>query len=234
METIDDRSIKLIGEEKINYIKSKNILLVGLGGVGSIVASILVRSGISHITIIDKDIVSLSNLNRQIMYDLDDLGKRKVDVTKEKLLKIRCNLDIKTLHLDIKELGNHIDFKKYDFVIDCIDDIKGKILLIKNALENDIKIVSSLGMGNKLNVDLVKIDKINKSSVDPLARKLRYELKRNNLDLNRIYVCYSTESPLVKDKTITSMAFVPNICGIKIANFIIKYFLKEVEENGIN
>ena len=212
----------LIGKENINKINNTNILLVGIGGVGGITAELLVRSGINNLTIIDYDTFEESNLNRQILCTNYDLKKEKVLVAKKRLLSINpnCNIDIKNIKIDddnIKLLS-----EKYDYIIDAIDDVNAKILLIKFAINNNIKIISSCGTGNRLDPSKLYITNIWKTAYDPLAKKLRYELRKEHINY-KLPVVASSEIPMIKTNGyVGSMAMVPNAAGCLIASYIIK------------
>lgn len=223
--SLDDRTRLLINQNNLDKLSKIKVLVVGLGGVGSIVPISLVRSGVKNITIIDKDKVDDSNLNRQIAYNFNDIGTLKSVALKKHLLEIRSDINVTEIHDDIKNISSLND--KFDYVVDCIDDIKGKIHLIEYAFKNNIKIISSLGMGNRFDPTKVKITKLNKTTIDPLARKLRYELKKRNVDISLINVSFSEESPIIKDRVISSMIFAPNASGLALASYIIKDVIKE-------
>lgn len=177
-ESINSRSEIILGKENIEYLSLKKIAVIGLGGVGSIIPLVLVRSNIRKIILIDNDFVNVSNLNRQIAYDQNDLGKPKVEALKEKLFNIRDDLEIEIYH---KKIDANFDFnilKDVNYVIDCIDDLEGKVLLTKYCYFHNIKIVNSLGTGYKLDPTNVEIISLNKTTTDPLAKKFRYLLKK--------------------------------------------------------
>ena len=176
------RSELLLGEGSINTLKSKTILVFGCGGVGSYVIEGLVRTGISNFIIVDNDIVSKSNINRQIIATANTVGKSKVEVTKERILSINPSSNVKTFETFILEDSlETICFENVDYVVDCIDTISGKIAIIKKAKELNIPIISSMGTGNKLDPLQFKITDISKTSVCPLAKVMRYELKKRNI-----------------------------------------------------
>lgn len=220
MSTIDDRT-KLLLSSNFDKLKDFKIAVIGLGGVGSIIPLVLVRSGFLNLIIDDFDTVDITNLNRQLAYDLNDLGKPKSLVIRDKIFNIRKNLNVLTLNEKIDDNFNFDLLKDCDYIIDCIDDIEAKILLIKYAISNNIKIVSSLGMGNRLDSTKVVITKLNKTTSDPLAKKLRYLLKKENIDISKLYVSFSLETPIIKSNIISSMAFVPNASGLAMASFAI-------------
>ncbi len=220
MSTIDDRT-KLLLSSNFDKLKDFKIAVIGLGGVGSIIPLVLVRSGFLNLIIDDFDTVDITNLNRQLAYDLNDLGKPKSLVIRDKIFNIRKNLNVLTLNEKIDDNFNFDLLKDCDYIIDCIDDIEAKILLIKYAISNNIKIVSSLGMGNRLDSTKVVITKLNKTTSDPLAKKLRYLLKKENINISKLYVSFSLETPIIKSNIISSMAFVPNASGLAMASFAI-------------
>ena len=151
-----DRIIKLIGEENFNKINKSKILLVGVGGVGSFSYEALIRSGFQNITIIDGDIIEITNLNRQLVAKLDTLNMNKVDVAKDKALKINENIKIKAYNEFLDENNINILDKDYDFIIDACDTLNTKLELIKFAQDNNIKIISSMGVGNRIDASLIK------------------------------------------------------------------------------
>lgn len=227
-EQINQRSISLYGNENIKKLENLKVAVIGLGGVGSIVPISLVRSNVKNLILIDKDKVEISNLNRQLAYDLDDLDKYKADVLKEKLEKMNFDLNIKNYNLKIEASFDLNILKDVDYIIDCIDDIKAKIVLIKFALEHNIKIITSLGMGKRFLLKDVIIDKLNKSFNDKLGRKLRYELKKEGVDIPKVYCAFSLETikEELNDKdVIASSFFNPNLAGLKIGAFVINDYL---------
>ena len=224
-ESINSRSEIILGKENIEYLSLKKIAVIGLGGVGSIIPLVLVRSNIRKIILIDNDFVNVSNLNRQIAYDLKDVGKIKVEALKGKLFALRDDLDIETFSDFINENFNFEVFKNVDFIVDCIDDLKAKVLLAKFALKNNINYISSMGTGNRLDPTKISITSLNKTSGDPLARKFRYLLRQENIVLKKINVACSSEEPIIKDRVISSMIFVPNATGLAIASFVLNKLL---------
>ena len=214
-----ERTINLIGTDNFNKISNLNILLVGLGGVGSFVFESLIRAGVNNLTIVDYDVVTLSNINRQLVANLNTIGRKKIDVATEHAKEINNKINIKAL--DIKITSENINNLKsdYDFIVDACDSIDAKISLIKFAKEHNIKIISSMGMGNRLKPQNIKISSLNKTINDPLAKKLRNILRKENINLN-IPVVFSEELPIKKD-AINSLVTVPSIAGIYITSYII-------------
>ena len=190
----------------------------------------LVRSGFLNITIVDGDIINLSNLNRQIIADRTNIGKLKVEEAKERVFKINESVKLKVIGEFLTEdnFNNYIN-EDYDYIIDAVDDIKIKILLIKYAKNNGIKIITCLGTGRKLDPTKLEITKLNKTFNDPLAKKLRYELKKQELDLN-IPVLFSKEEAIKVDNDIIASAiFVPATAGVYLANYV---FRDIINDNG--
>ena len=231
-EEIDLRN-KALYLDKFKDLSKYKITIIGLGGVGSIIPLSLVRVGIKKLALIDKDKVELSNLNRQIAYDINDLNKFKVDALKEKLVKLReeNSLDISIYPSKVDDDFNLNILDDSDYIIDAIDDIKAKIKLIKYALTNNKKIISSLGMGKRIDTSKIEITSLNKTHDDPLAKKLRYLLKKEGInELNKIMCVFSFEvidkSKFIDNNIIASSVFVPNVAGLSIANYVINDLLK--------
>ena len=218
---IDSRT-KLLLQEDFFKLNNKKIVVIGIGGVGSIIPISLVRTGIKNITIIDKDKVDQSNLNRQIAYNINDIGKFKVDALYSHLYEIQDDIKITKIPANIDENFDFGALDKADYVIDCIDDINAKVLIAKETFKRSIPLISSLGMGNRVDPSKVEITKLNKTTNDPLAKKFRYLLRKENIDLSKIDVAFSSETPIIKDKIISSVVFVPNSAGLNIASFVIR------------
>ena len=219
-----ERTINLIGLDNFNKLKELKILLVGIGGVGSFVFESLIRIGIENITIIDYDTVSLSNINRQLVATKKTLGKRKIDVAKSHAKLINENINLKLL--DVKLTNDNINILEdnYDYIIDACDSLEAKISLIKFAKEKNIKIISSMGMGNRVDPTKIKISKLNKTINDPLAKKIRSILRKDNIKLD-IPVVFSEELPLKKD-AINSLVTVPSVAGIYITSYVVNNTIK--------
>lgn len=221
-----ERTELMVGRENIEKIASKNILVIGLGGVGGSCCETLIRSGIKNITIVDSDYFDITNLNRQVMATIDTIGMKKTDGTEIRLKTISQDINIKKLFLDINENTiSNINFKEYDYIVDAIDTITSKILIIEKAYKEDIKIISAMGAGNKLDPTKFKIDYIEKTHTDPIARILRKKLKEKNV--KKIPVVFSTEIPIsTNSRTPGSMSFVPPVCGMIITSHIIRDIFK--------
>lgn len=217
-----ERTIALIGQEKFDKLQSKKIIVFGVGGVGGYVVEMLVRSGINNLTIVDFDKVNESNLNRQIIALNSTLGFYKVCAFKDRILDINPNIN---LHIvaDRVTPENLDDFmlSQYDYVIDCIDSFKDKLSLIEYCYNNKIKIISSMGAGNRYKQTNFKVTDIYKTQNNALARKLRQELRKRQI--KKLTVC-STDSlsDNTVDKTkVFSIAYNVALCGITIASYLI-------------
>ena len=220
---IFERTISLIGEKNIKTLQSKKIIIFGVGGVGGYVVEMLARSGIGHLTLVDFDVVSESNLNRQIIATADTVGKLKVDCFKNRIANINPNCEVKTIAKKLEETNvQDFELNSYDYVIDCIDMLNSKVALIKFCKESDIKIISSMGAGNRFEVPKFEICDISKTKNDGLARALRYKLRK--IGINHLMVCY-TEQPAKKQKIVGSIAYFPAMAGITIGAYIVNQFV---------
>lgn len=186
----------LLKKEGIERLKKAHVAVFGLGGVGSWCAEALVRSGLGEISLVDQDRVEESNINRQILADCKTLSKLKTGAMAERLLAINPELQIHEYpeRFDLNSSDKY-DFSAFDYVADCIDTVSAKVLLIKKAFEADCKIISSMGMGNKIRAEQIELSKLNKTEVCPLARVMRRELKKAGVDIKRLSVVYSSEEP---------------------------------------
>ena len=223
------RTEALIGKENLLKLQNSNIVIFGLGGVGSYVVEGLVRAGVQIISIVDKDIVDTTNINRQLIADTTTIGKSKVDVEEKRILDINPTAKIikikefvdknnieKTMN-NILNLNSHIDY-----VVDAIDTISSKLEIIKYCKQNNINIISCMGTGNKLNANMFEIADINKTSVCPVAKIIRKELKK--LEISSLKVLYSKEIPIknIQSASPASISFVPSVAGLLIAGEVIK------------
>ena len=225
MDDIFERSKGLLTQESFNKLKDKHISVIGLGGVGGTALESLARTGIENFIIIDFDKVDASNLNRQILYGFEDIGKEKVEVAKEHLLKINPNIKISAISNKIDaKVGNLLNKYKIDFIVDAIDDVNGKVWIAKYALENKIPFIMSLGMANRFDPSKVYITRLDKTTNDPLARKLRYEIRKHGLDTKEVKCVASSEQPISNGTKLNSLMQVPSSCGLNISCFVIEYF----------
>jgi len=221
-----DRIENLIGKEKFKLIKEKTILVVGLGGVGGSCVESLVRSGINNLIIVDFDIIDLSNINRQVISFSDNVGNKKVFEMSNLIKRVNpnCNVIIYDMFLNEDNM-EEVFSNNIDYVVDACDSVKTKQELIKRCIEKNIKIISCMGTGNKIDPSKLEITDIRKTQNDPLARVMRKWVKDNRIK-NKIPVVSSLEIPLKKDTKILSLCFVPNTAGIMLANYVIRDILE--------
>lgn len=214
------RTAKLLGESAVSSLEQKKIAVFGLGGVGGHAAEALVRSGIGAIDIVDGDTVALSNINRQLIALHSTVGKNKTDVCAERFLDINPEIKLRKFPLFLNEetVGN-FDFSEYDYVLDCIDDIPAKVLLASVCERLGVRLISSMGAGNKLNPMGFKAADIYETSVCPLARAMRARLRKAGVE--RLRVVYSTEEPVITERVPASCAYVPSAAGLLMASVVI-------------
>lgn len=220
----DERTIALLGQEKVDKLKQKNVIVFGVGGVGGYVVEMLSRCGIGKLTLVDFDVVSESNINRQIIADSSTIGKLKVDCFFERVKKINPDCDLTVFAKKVEE-DNLLDFDlcSFDMVVDCIDMLKSKIALIKFCKENGVEIISSMGAGNRYQIPKFEICDISKTNNDGLARVLRQNLRK--LGINHTMVCFSSQDAKKQD-VIGSIAYFPAMAGINIGAYVINKFLE--------
>lgn len=223
------RTSMLIGTDKIKKLQSKHVAVFGIGGVGGYVVEALVRAGVGRITIIDYDVVDETNINRQIIALRSTIGQSKVDVMKERIYDINPNIYVNTMQIKLSEENIHfIDFKSLDYVVDAIDDVTAKLLLVEYAGQLNVPIISSMGTGNKLDPLRLEISDIKKTSVCPLARVIRKELRARGIE--SLKVLYSKEEPIkISDNSArvpASISFVPASAGLIIASEVVKELIQ--------
>lgn len=219
-----ERTISLINEDNFNKINNCTVTLIGLGGVGGIALETLVRTGVKNITVIDYDVFDVTNLNRQTLSDNDSIGKKKIDIAIKKMKKINPGLNIKGLNLKID--NNTINtILKTDYIIDACDDVDAKLEIYKYADENNMHIISSMGMGNRFDLSKISIQRLDRTTNDPLAKKLRFLCKKRNIN-SKITVVASTELPIISNN-ISSIFSVVNTAGICLANYVINDIIQK-------
>lgn len=220
-----DRLISLVGSNNFDKITNSNVLLVGVGGVGSYALEALVRNGFNNITVIDYDSIDITNLNRQIITNSNNIGNGKVSEAVLRAKSINPSINIKSydMKLDSSNIDEILD-NSYDYVIDACDDINVKFDLIQKSLKRDYKLISSMGTAKKINPELLHITTLDKTFNDPLAKILRKKVRDANIN-KKIYVVGSEEVPLDIDNLGTA-ALVPSVAGILCVSYIINDILK--------
>lgn len=249
MENQFSRTERLLGAPAMEKLKGARVAVFGIGGVGGYVAEALARSGVYKLDLIDKDEVSLTNINRQIIALHSTLGRAKVDVMKERILDINPEAEVRTYkYFYLPETRDLFDFSQYDYVVDAVDTVTAKIQLIVQAKERNVPIICSMGAGNKVVPTAFEVADISETSVCPLARVMRQECKKRGI--RDVKVVYSKEKPVnngdnlnclnngdspVKPENLelkgngiapASCAFVPSVAGLIIASEVIKDLIR--------
>ena len=245
------RTELLIGEDGINKLQNAKVAVFGVGGVGSFVVEGLVRAGVGHFVLVDDDKICLTNLNRQIIATRKTIGKYKVDVAKERILEINPNATVETYQeFYMPNSESNILTEDLDYVVDCIDTVTAKIELVMNCKKLNIPIISAMGTGNKLDPSKFEITDIYKTSVCPLAKVMRKELRKRNIE--RLKVIYSKEELIkinqeancscktncicppgtkrkcsIRNQVPGSISFVPSVAGLMIAGEIVREIIKK-------
>lgn len=235
------RTELLIGADGLAQLKSASVLVVGLGGVGGIAAEMICRSGVGSMTLVDRDTVNETNINRQIIALSSTVGLSKADVLAARLRDINPNINLELINdwLDEKNMRQVLFARKYDYVVDAIDTLSPKVFLLKNCVENGIKIVSSMGAGAKMNPELVRIDDISKTNYCPLAKAVRKRLGKMGIKKG-ITCVYSTEESKresvidadeqYKKSTTGTISYMPAMFGLWVASVVIR----ELSDKNIN
>lgn len=225
------RTERLIGKEKLNILKNSNVCLFGVGGVGGFTAEALVRSGVGNLTVVDGDVVSPSNVNRQIIADNLSINKSKVEVIKERLLNINPNLKINAVNLFyLPEVADKIDLSKFDYVIDAIDTVSAKVDIISRCNSLGVKVISCMGTGGKIDIEKLTVTDIFSTKGCPLARVMRSHLRKRGVE--KLKVVYSPEEYNSQDnnRTPCSMIFVPAVAGLMLARTVVFDLIEKGEK----
>lgn len=231
MENWLSRTEELIGKEATKKLNHSKVAIFGIGGVGSYVVEALARSGISNFILVDSDNVSVTNLNRQIIATNKTLGKPKVEVAKERILEINKDAKIEIYKEFFTPNTKGILDNSVSYIVDAVDTVTSKIELVLRAKELNIPIISSMGTGNKLDPTKFEVSDIYKTSVCPLAKVMRKELKKKNI--NKLKVVYSKEEPIKttilenNKKVPASISFVPSVAGLIIASEVVKDLIRK-------
>lgn len=226
MSEIFERTELVLGKDALERLSNSRVIVFGVGGVGGHLVEALVRSGVGHITIVDYDVVEKTNINRQLVALHSTLGQSKVEVLKNRLLDINPEVEVNAINkFYLLENEDQFDLTGYDYIVDAVDNMSAKISLVLRANKENIPIISAMGAGNKVNPTMLEVSDIYKTSVDPLAKILRHELKK--LGIKHLKVVYSNEEPIKnKSRTPGSTSFVPSCMGLIIASEVIKDLIK--------
>lgn len=228
---IFDRSEVLLGTEALEKLNKSTVAVFGVGGVGSYTVEALIRGGVGRLYLYDADTVSQTNINRQLVATTKTIGRNKVDVAAEHCLEVNPDAEIfaHKIFLD-KESADSIDFSSFDYVVDAIDTVSSKLLLIEKAKAANVPVISCMGAGNKLDPTRFEVADISKTSVCPLAKVMRYELKKRGI--TKVKVLFSKEEAIKHGQTENgkplpgSVSFVPSVAGLIIAGEVIKDLIK--------
>ena len=218
------RTIGLFGESGMQKLKHSSVIIFGVGGVGSYAAEAIARAGIGRITVVDNDVVDVTNINRQLIALNSTVGLDKVSVSKSRIEDINplCRV---TAIKEFYDENSSIDLTEFDYILDCIDSVPSKLQLVEIAVKNTIQIISAMGTGNKLEPDKLRITDISKTSYCPLAKKMRVELRKRGI--NHLKVIYSTEEPKCRNVPPASVSFVPSVAGLRMAGEVIKELIND-------
>ena len=222
---------KLVGTDALNYLSTKTVLVLGVGGVGGYVVEGLVRSGVGKIIVIDKDVVDETNLNRQIIALESTIGEKKVDVIEKRIRDINSAVIVQKLDKFIdKDNLNEIFQYDFDYLVDACDTVSTKLAIIDRCLGEKRKFISSMGTGNKLDPSMLEIVDIRKTVNDPLARIVRKHVKDKKIN-DKVMVLSSRELPIkTGNRTPGSSSFVPSSAGLLIASYIVRQFISDVDK----
>lgn len=225
-----ERTRMILGDESIDKLKGASVIIFGVGGVGSFAAEAVARAGVGKITLVDNDKVSVTNINRQIVALNSTVGKMKTEVMAERIKDINPECDVKCVNeFILYDNINDVINEKFDYCVDAVDTVTAKIAIIMKCNELDIPVISSMGTGNKLNPEMLEVTDVYKTSVCPLAKVMRKELKARGV--KRLKVCYSKEIPVTplesneatnKRRTPGSISFVPSVAGLIIGGEVVK------------
>lgn len=228
-DSIYNRTEIVIGKDSVEKLKKSHVLICGIGGVGSYVLEAISRCSVGNITIVDKDIIDITNINRQLIALNSNIGEDKVDVAKSRVVDINKDANVIAIKQDImpSNISSLFQDKNIDYVVDAVDNIDAKIAIITECQKRNIKCISSMGMGNKLNPLDIKVADIYKTNTCPLAKIMRKKLKE--IGIKRQKVVFSSEIPVerkIDTKILGSVSFVPSVAGLVIASEVIKDLIK--------
>lgn len=231
--SIFERTSQLIGDNKLEKLNNSHVAVFGVGGVGGYTLEMLARAGVGELTIVDFDVVSESNINRQIIALHSTVGKLKVDVFKARLLDINPNLKLNVF--PVKFCADTLEeiFKtNFDYVVDAIDDVNNKILLIETCHNKNIKIVSAMGAGNRCDIPNFEVSDIYKTYNDGLAKVMRKKLKQCGIEKHNVVFTKSISTP--NGKTVGSISYYPSMCGCVMSAYVINELTKDIKDKNID
>ena len=218
------------GKSGVEKLRSTAVMVLGIGGVGSYTAEALARAGVGKLTLVDKDTVDVTNINRQLPALHSTVGRAKVEVMAERIADIDPDCDVAAEQcFFLPETAEQFDFRRYDYVVDAIDNVTGKLAIIEKAAAEGVPVISSMGTGNKLDPSMFRIATIEETRVCPLARVMRKELRARGIE--GVKVLYSEEPPVKGGSSVPgSISFVPSVAGLMIAGEVIRDILKFGED----
>lgn len=222
-----NRTEMLIGTEALKVLENSHVAVFGIGGVGGSVVEALARAGIGKLTLVDKDVVDESNINRQVIATYDTIGMDKIEAAKKRVFSIcpECKVDVYKQFVLPEQFGDIGDFSRFDYVIDAIDNVSGKIGIIVAAKDAGVPVISAMGAGNKMDPEKFSIDDISKTKVCPLAKIMRKKIR--DLGIKDVAALYSTEEPIkTGSKTPGSMSYIPPLAGLMIGGYVIQDLIK--------
>lgn len=224
MESWSERTKQLLGSENMEKLARSRVAVFGVGGVGGYVVEALARCGVGFLDLTDADVVAPSNINRQILATVSTIGRPKVEAARDRVRDINpdCRVKIHKIFY-LPETADHFDFREYDYVVDAIDTVSGKLMLAEQARAAGTPIISSMGAGNKLDPTAFRVADIYETKVCPLAKVMRRELRRRGIEA--LKVVYSEEEPLKRGRTPGSVSFVPSVAGLIVAGEVVNDLL---------
>lgn len=225
MDTPFSRTELLIGKENVKKLQNSKVAIFGIGGVGGYVLEALSRAGIGNFILVDKDVVDITNINRQIIATSSSIGKPKVEIAKKRVLDINPNAKVEIYQEFFMPDSKDFFDNTVDYIVDAVDTVTAKIELIVRAKKLNVPIISSMGTGNKLDPTKFEVTDIYKTTICPLAKIMRKELKKRGIE--SLKVLYSKEEPIKQTNSVTaSISFVPSVAGLIIAGEVIKDLIK--------
>ena len=235
MEGPFSRTERLIGAAAMEKLKKARVAVFGIGGVGGAAAEALARSGVGHFLLVDKDVVDVTNLNRQIIATVETVGRPKTEVMKERILSVNPEADVETRQcFYLPENAAEFDLTAFDYVVDAVDTVTAKLMLIDAAKKAGVPVISAMGAGNKMDPSAFRVSELYETSVDPLAKVMRRECRKRGI--GSLPVVWSTEEPVVPESapeeenagvplrkdTPASISFVPNAAGLVLAGKVVR------------